>query len=82
MVSVVAAQNSAAPTIIMSPVSCRGSVARRGNAKSDHHAGERQTKAQPLRNAKSIRWQNDARAKHHKKRREIYEQRGTRRAVV
>ena len=82
MISVVAAQNSAAPTIITSPISWRGSIAGVGNAERDQHAGERQAKAQPLRSAKAIRRQNNARAKHHKERREIDEQHRTRRGRV
>ena len=82
MISVVAAQNSAAPTIITSPMSCRGSSAGVGTPKAISMPANDSAKSQPLRHGETIGGQDNARAEHHKEWREIDEQHRARRGGV
>ena len=74
MISVVAAQNSAAPTIIRSPMAWRGSSAGVGRPKATTMPAKDKRETEPLRRAETVGGQEDARAEHDEERREIDEQ--------
>ena len=82
MISVVAAQNAAAPTIITSPISCRGSIAGVGTPKATTCRRTTAPSPEPLRDAEAVGRQDNARAEHDEERREIDEQHRTRRGGV
>ena len=82
IVKVVAAQNRAAPTIITSPMSCPGSVVGAGTPNAITMPMKDRLRPSHWGGLKPICRQDNPRAKHHKKRRKIYEQGGARSSGV